>query len=72
MFYFGQTVAGILKSVESKSVDIPSKDFKKIDKAEYDAFIAALPPAPAPIDLKAAYAAAADKTKFMAELMGLL
>lgn len=57
VFYFGRKKIGKLVSIESKSVDIASKGFVHITKAEYDSFIASLPivispPPEKPIDPK--------------------
>jgi len=71
MFYFGRKKAGNLVSVESKSIKLLSNGFTKIAKLDYDNFIASLPKS-TPRNLKAEYAAAPDKIKFMAKQMGLI
>lgn len=44
MYYFKQVKNGQIVSVEAKSVNSTSPNFVKATKAEYDDFIASLPP----------------------------
>lgn len=43
MYYFKQVKDGVILSVERKSTNVTSPNFIKATKAEYDAFIDALP-----------------------------
>lgn len=65
---------GTTRTVESYSHDTDVAGAREIDKAEYDAFFAALPPPPAPIDWRARFAAASTavaKLDVLAERLGL-
>lgn len=44
MYYYKQLKDGKIVSVEAKNLDSVSPDFVKATKAEYDGFIASLPP----------------------------
>ncbi|MBA7673054.1 hypothetical protein ES703_81242 [subsurface metagenome] len=48
MHYYKQIENGKIISVEAKSIDATSPNFIKATKAEYDSFIASLPPPPPP------------------------
>ncbi len=48
MFYYKKVLEGKITSVESKSLESVSQNFVKATKAEYDGFIASLPPPPEP------------------------
>lgn len=48
MYYYKKVENGEIVSVEAKSLDATSPNFVKATKAEYDGFIASLPP-PEPI-----------------------
>lgn len=48
MYYYKQVKEGKIGSVEVKSNDVASPNFVKATKAEYDSFIASLPPPPEP------------------------
>lgn len=70
MFYSGKKKDGKLESVESKSVKALSSGFTGITKSDYDHFVSVLPKPIVP-DIKAEYAAATDKVKFIAKQLGL-
>ena len=44
MYYYKQIKDGKIVSVEAKSLDATSSHFVKATRAEYDSFIASLPP----------------------------
>ena len=48
MYYYKQVKDGKIISVEAKSADSCSPGFKKATKAEYDSYLASLPPKPSP------------------------
>ena len=65
---------GLTTTVESYSHDQAVEGAVEINQAEYDTYIAALPPPPPPTDWKAQFAAAKtleEKLTIMAKKLGL-
>ena len=70
MYYYKQVKDGNIVSVETKSRDAISPNFIKATKAEYDGFIASLPPTepPEPVrDLAAEISALKGRVKSIEE-----
>lgn len=74
-YYKRVDAQGKTTTVESYSHNSPVAGAVEIDQAEYDAFIASLPPAPPPPDWPALYAAAStdsNRLKIVAQKLGLV
>lgn len=69
VYYFKKIENGIITSVESKSVNVASPFFIEATQAEYDDFIASLPP-PEPPEPVRDLAAEIDEIKARMEILG--